>query len=81
MTYERQIPLDDEAAKIRILTVLKEQDLTNHDVRQMTGWNRKKVYKIIKELESSGVKMIGKGRGTKYTLDTNTTDEDRDRDI
>lgn len=81
MSYERQVSLDDEAAKIRILTVLKEQSLTNHDIRQITGWNRKKVHKVIKELESAGVEMRGKGRGTKYILNTNTTNADNERDI
>ncbi|GAA0434984.1 hypothetical protein GCM10008983_09460 [Lentibacillus halophilus] len=71
MSYERQVALDDEAAKMRILTLLKDQDLSNHDIRQMTGWNRKKVHKIIKDLEPSGVRIAGKGRGTKYTLHSN----------
>jgi hypothetical protein len=54
MSYERQVNLDDEAVKMRILTFLKDRDLNNHDIRQMTGWNRKKVHQIIKELEPSG---------------------------
>ena len=53
---------------MRILTLLKDRDLNNHDIRQMTGWNRKKVHQIIKELEPSGIKIIGKGRGSKYTM-------------
>lgn len=71
LKYNRQFDLDDESVKMRILTLLKERDLTNQDIRQMTGWGRKKVWNIIKELESSGVRVIGSGRGTKYTLDNN----------
>ncbi|WP_100401527.1 RNA-binding domain-containing protein [Bacillus sp. FJAT-42315] len=68
MSYERQITLDEEAVKMRILTLLKEQDLTNQEIRRMTGWNRKKVYKVITELESEGVQKVGWGRSAVYTL-------------
>ena len=57
MSYERQVNLDDEAVKMRILTLLKDRDLNNHDIRQITGWNRKKVHQIIKELEPSGYQI------------------------
>ncbi|WP_415579402.1 helix-turn-helix domain-containing protein [Filibacter tadaridae] len=68
MSYERQVNLDDEAVKMRILTLLREEDLTNKDIRDMTGWDRKKVYNIVKQLESEGVTMTGQGRGARYTL-------------
>lgn len=80
-TIERQIPLDDEAAKIRILTVLKEQNLTNQEIRRMTGWDRKKVHRTIKELESSGVKIVGKGRGSKYRLDIDAKSKGNNQNI
>ncbi|MHA6261440.1 ATP-binding protein [Sporosarcina sp. CAU 1771] len=74
MSYERQVNLDDEAVKMRILTLLKDDDLTNQDIRNMTGWDRKKVYNIVKQLESSGVRMTGMGRAAKYTLAPNKKD-------
>lgn len=72
MNYERQLNLDDEAVKMRILTLLKENDLNNHDIIKMTGWDRKKVHKVIKELGSSGVVIVGKGRAARYTLHPET---------
>ena len=68
LSYEQQPDLDDESVKMRILTILKSRDLTNQEIRQMTKWDRKKVWTIIKELETSGVRIIGIGRGTKYTM-------------
>lgn len=74
MSYERHVDLDIEAVKMRILTLLKDQDLNNQDIRKMTGWDRKKVHRTIKELEESGVKIIGSGRGSRYTLQQTKAD-------
>lgn len=68
LRYERQQHLDKEAVKIRILSVLKDRDLTNAEVRQITGMDRRQVNAIIKEMASEGVKIIGHGRGAKYTI-------------
>ena len=43
MKYERQQSLDKEAIKIRILSILKERNLTNKEIRQMTGMTDKQV--------------------------------------
>lgn len=67
MQYERRQSLDKEAVKIRILSILKtDRSLTNKEIRQLTGMNRKQVQRLIKELEPDGVKVAGKGAGTKY---------------
>ncbi len=68
MKYERQQSLDKEAIKIRILSILKERNLTNKEIRQMTGMTDKQVQRVIKELEPDGVNVIGRGAGTKYVL-------------
>ena len=68
MRYERQQDLDVEAVKIRILSILKERHLTNKEIRQMTGMTSKQVQRLIKELETDGVKITGHGAGTKYIL-------------
>jgi len=66
--YERSLPLDKEAIKIRILSILKQKKLTNKDIRSMTGLDTKQVFRLIKELESDGVRIEGRGAGTKYIL-------------
>ena len=71
MKYERQQSLDKEAVKIRILSILKtDRSLTNKEIRQLTGMNRKQVQRLIQELEPDGVKVIGRGAGTKYIYST-----------
>jgi ATP-dependent DNA helicase RecG len=67
MKYEQKQSLDKEAVKIRILSILKtDRSLTNKEIRQLTGMNRKQVQRLIQELEPDGVKVIGRGAGTKY---------------
>lgn len=66
MEYERKVRLDKEAMKVRLLSVLKERDLTNSEVRQITGLDRRQVNSLIKELD--GVIIEGHGRGAKYIL-------------
>ncbi|MEN1966619.1 RNA-binding domain-containing protein [Lentibacillus sp. N15] len=67
MQYERRQSLDKEAVKIRILSILKtDRSLTNKEIRQLTGMNQKQVQRLVKELEPDGVKIVGKGAGTKY---------------
>lgn len=68
MTYERKQSLDKEAMKIRILSILRDRPLTNQEVRQLTGLDRKQVNALIHGLE--GVKIIGHGRAAKYVIDT-----------
>lgn len=66
--YERNLSLDREAIKMRILSILKQRKLTNKEIRNMTGLDTKQVFRLIKELESDGVAIEGRGAGTKYIL-------------
>ncbi|ONG60177.1 transcriptional regulator, partial [Bacillus cereus] len=68
MAYERQTILDDEAIKMRILTILKERPLRNKDIRTMTGYDQKQVQRLMKSLSDQGVKVTGRGAGAKYIL-------------
>lgn len=69
--YDRDKRLNRESIKMRILSILKERNLTNADIRQMTGLERLQVVKFMKELEEQGVKMEKKGRFSYYYLDKN----------
>jgi len=70
---ERDRRIDWEAAKTRVLSVLKqraeraEPELGNANVRQITHFDRQQVNRLIHELEREGqVKIEGYGRGAKY---------------
>jgi ATP-dependent DNA helicase RecG len=69
MTYERQQSLDKEAIKIRLLSVLKERELTNREIRQMTGLTSKQVQRVVRDLSADGVRVVGHGMGARYVLD------------
>lgn len=49
--YNRDKRLDREAIKMRMLSILKERNLTNTDIRQMIGMERLQVVRFMKELE------------------------------
>jgi len=66
--YDRDKRLDNESIKIRILSLLKERDLTNKEIRQMTGMDRQQVLRLMKEMETDGVIIKGIGRGSYYHL-------------
>jgi len=61
--YDRDKRLDKEAIKMRILSILKERNLTNAEVRHMTGMDRQQVLRLMRELEADGVQIKGSGRG------------------
>ncbi|MGE5484657.1 MAG: ATP-binding protein [Ignavibacteriales bacterium] len=70
---DRDRRIDWEAAKTRVLSVLKrrrergEPGLRNRDVRQITHFDRQQVNRLIHELESEGVaRIVGHGRGAEY---------------
>lgn len=66
--YDCDSMLDMEYIKIRILSLLGERNLTNSEIRQISGLNRQQVLRLIKELEPHGVKIRGVGRGAYYYL-------------
>lgn len=67
--YDRDKRLDRESIKMRILSILRERNLTNTEIRQMTGMDRQQVLRLMRELETNGVKIEGVGRGAYYTID------------
>jgi ATP-dependent DNA helicase RecG len=74
---ERNRRIDWEAAKTRVLSVLKqkckrgEQGLTNADIRQLTHYDRGQVRRLMSELQGEGaVQPAGKGRGANWILRT-----------
>jgi ATP-dependent DNA helicase RecG len=67
--YDRDKRLDKESIKMRILSILKERNLTNAEVRQMTGMERLQVVRLMKELEEQGVKIEKKGRFSYYFIE------------
>jgi ATP-dependent DNA helicase RecG len=72
---ERSQRIDWEVAKTRVLNMLKqrrrrgEPGLTNADVREVTGYTRQQVNRLVHELEAEDVQLIGHGRGARYEFD------------
>jgi ATP-dependent DNA helicase RecG len=64
-TVDSDLPLEKEAVKLRILTLLRARGrLTNAEIRRFSGFSRVQVYNLVKDLESEGkVRFAGKGRG------------------
>ncbi|MHB8836052.1 MAG: RNA-binding domain-containing protein [Candidatus Methylomirabilia bacterium] len=59
------LPLAEEAVRLRILALLKERGkLTNSEIRRFSGFSRTQVYRLVKGLEVEGkVRFTGGGRG------------------
>lgn len=66
--YDRDKRLDKESIKMRVLSILKERNLTNTEIRQMTGMDRLQVVRLMKELEEQGVRVEKRGRFSYYYL-------------
>ena len=74
---ERDRRLDWEAAKTRVLSVLKqraernETGLSNAEIRQITHLDRYQVVRLLRELihENTHVKAPARGRGARYTYE------------
>jgi len=68
--------IDWEAAKTRVLSILKQQvergetGLTNAEIRKVTRMDRNQVFRLMKELieEDSRVSTSGKGRAARYVF-------------
>ena len=69
---ERNQRIDWDVAKTRILNMLKqrakrsEPGMSNAEVREVTGYDRQQVNRLIHELESESVRLTGHGRGARY---------------
>lgn len=75
---DRDLPLDDEAIRLRVRAVLEERgSLTNADVRRLSGYSRTEALRLMRSLiEEGGVVLKGKGRGACYVRT-----EDRSRKV
>ncbi|MDR3087511.1 MAG: putative DNA binding domain-containing protein [Azoarcus sp.] len=69
---ERDQRIDFDIAKTRVLNMLKARQqrgqagLSNAEVREVTGYTRQQVNRLIHELEAEAVLMNGHGRGARY---------------
>ncbi len=69
---ERDQRIDIDVAKTRVLNMLKQRrqrgqaGLSNAEVREVTGYTRQQVNRLIHELEAESVRMMGHGRGARY---------------
>jgi len=69
---ERDQRIDIEVAKTRVLNMLKqrrrrgEAGLSNAEVREVTGYTRQQVNRLIHELAAESVQLTGHGRGARY---------------
>jgi len=69
---ERDQRIDIDVAKTRVLNMLKQRQqrgqvgLSNAEVREVTGYTRQQVNRLIHELEPESVQMLGHGRGARY---------------
>ena len=70
-SYDRDRRLDKEAMKVRVLSILKERNLTNSEIRQITELDRQQVHRLMKELEQDNVRLSGIGRSAFYYLEKN----------
>ncbi|MFZ5877546.1 MAG: RNA-binding domain-containing protein [Nitrospirota bacterium] len=61
---DAELPLDEEAVRLRILALLREHGrLTNAEIRRFSGFSRAQVYRIVKALEAEGqARFAGRGR-------------------
>lgn len=69
---DHDLPLDDEAVRLRVQTVLEERKkLTNTEVRRISGYNRLEAMRLMRRLINEGhAKLVGKGRGAHYVPGT-----------
>lgn len=65
---DRDFALEEEAVRLRVQQVLAERGrLTNSEIRQISGFDRRQVVSLMKELRKEGlVKLRGAGRGAHY---------------
>jgi ATP-dependent DNA helicase RecG len=69
---ERDQRIDIDVAKTRVLNMLKQRQqrgqagLSNAAVREVTGYTRQQVNRLIHDLEAESVRITGHGRGALY---------------
>ena len=71
---ERNQRIDWDVAKTRVLNMLKQRakrgelGMSNSEVREVTGYDRQQVNRLIHELEPEAVRLTGHGRGARYAF-------------
>jgi len=62
------MPLEDEAVRLRVRTVLAEHGrLTNAEIRRLSGYSRMEVLRLVRSLREEGLlELEGRGRGAHY---------------
>jgi DNA-binding IclR family transcriptional regulator len=62
------MPLDHESVALRVQKVLAERGrLTNSQVRQLSGYSRAEVVRLVRSLRGEGLlEITGRGRGAHY---------------
>ena len=69
---ERNQRIDVDVAKTRVLNMLKQRQrrgqagLSNAEFREVTGYTRQQVNRLIHELAGESVRIVGHGRGARY---------------
>ncbi len=69
---ERDQRIDWDVAKTRVLNMLKqrarrgEPGMSNAEVREVTGYDRQQVNRLVHELQLESVQVRGHGRGARY---------------
>ena len=64
----RDMPLEAEAVRLRVQTVLAERGrLTNAEIRRLSGYSRMEVLRLVRSLREEGLlELEGRGRGAHY---------------
>jgi len=64
------IPLDDEAVRLRVEAILSERGrLTNAEIRRISGFSRAEALRMMQAMAEQGlVALRGKGCGAHYIL-------------
>jgi ATP-dependent DNA helicase RecG len=65
---DRDMPLEEEALRMRIQTILRERGrLTNAEIRRLSNYSRTEVLLLMRPLLDEGlVSLEGRGRGAHY---------------
>lgn len=73
--YQSDSFQDEESMKTKIINQLKVQPLSNQEIRQITGLTPQQMRKFMADMEKDGVYPLGKGRGARYALKADETNE------
>lgn len=76
---DREIPLDDEAVRLRVQAVLGERGrLTNAEVQRISGYSRREVVRLLRSLCEEGLMTLhGRGRAAHYRPGPRLTPRER----